>query len=68
MPEKCPIDTDRAYFCHKMCQQDGQSDTMLRCIRRYIKGIMFREFRIESMQRSYISACAEVIFAPQVIF
>ena len=58
MPEKCPVDTDRAYFCRKMCQQDRQFDIMVRCIKR----IMFREFRKESMQRSYILANAKVIF------
>jgi len=58
MPEKCPVDTDRAYFCREMCQQDCQNDITVRCI----KGIMFREFRKESMQRSYILANAKVIF------
>lgn len=58
MPEKCPVDTDRAYFCREMCQQDRQNDITVRCI----KGIMFREFKKESMQRSYILANAKVIF------
>ena len=58
MPEKCPIDTDRACFRREMCQQDRQFDIMVRCIKR----IMFREFRKESMQRSYILANAKVIF------
>jgi len=48
----------------------NRTDNLTQCCaaRRCIKGIMFREFRIESMQRSYILACAKVIFAPQVIF
>ena len=58
MPEKCPVDTDRAYFCREMCQQVRQNDITVRCI----KGIMFREFKKESMQRSYILANAKVIF------